>query len=134
MIKPRSISVSLRALLLCATAMLCACAPPQPAVSNSLQQTSAIVVREQPVIESTVQPQNQMQAIPEVEVRSTISHQDVVWIQERLQDLGYYNGAIDGAVGQATRTAIEVYQQDQGVTPDGQPTAELREFIWRKGG
>ena len=63
-----------------------------------------------------------------------IGHGDIVWIQERLQDLGYYNGPADGAVGKGTQRAIKVYQQDQGLEPDGQLTTELREFMWRNGG
>jgi hypothetical protein len=73
--------------------------------------------------------------IPATEVPAPkVGHGDVVWIQERLQDLGYYNGSADGAVGQATQSAVEAYQQDQGLATDGQATAELREFMWRNGG
>jgi hypothetical protein len=63
-----------------------------------------------------------------------VRHGDIVWIQERLQELGYYNGRADGAVGKATQSAVKVYQQDQGLESDGQLTPELREFMWRNGG
>jgi peptidoglycan hydrolase-like protein with peptidoglycan-binding domain len=59
---------------------------------------------------------------------------DVRWIQQRLQELGYYNGAIDGAYGRVTREAIKSYQVDQELEQDGRPTPELREFMWRNGG
>ena len=59
---------------------------------------------------------------------------DVIWIQQRLKDLGYYEGPVDGAVGNATRGAVREYQRDQDVSADGQPTLELREFMWRNGG
>jgi hypothetical protein len=59
---------------------------------------------------------------------------DVAWIQERLLDLGYYEGAIDGSAGRRTRRAIREYQVDQGIEPDGRPTAEFRDFMWRNGG
>lgn len=59
---------------------------------------------------------------------------DVLWIQQRLQELGYYNGAVDGAVGAATRAAVRAYQRDQDIKDDGRPTAKLREFMWRNGG
>jgi len=62
------------------------------------------------------------------------NREDVLWIQQRLQDLGYYSGAIDGSVGQATREAVRAYQRDQDIAADGRPTAELREFMWRNGG
>ncbi len=60
--------------------------------------------------------------------------EDVLWIQQRLQELGYYSGRIDGAVGAATRDAVKAYQRDQDIRDDGRPTAELREFMWRNGG
>jgi hypothetical protein len=59
---------------------------------------------------------------------------DVIWIQQRLKDLGYYEGPVDGSVGNATRGAVREYQRDQDVSADGQPTLELREFMWRNGG
>jgi hypothetical protein len=59
---------------------------------------------------------------------------DVVWIQRRLKDLGYYMGPIDGDAGGATRRAIREYQADQGLTTTGLPTAELQDFMWRNGG
>jgi hypothetical protein len=60
--------------------------------------------------------------------------EDVLWIQQRLQELGYYVGPVDGSVGSATRDAISEYQTEQGVEADGQPTGELRDFMWRNGG
>ena len=59
---------------------------------------------------------------------------DVIWIQQRLKDLGYYEGPVDGSVGSATRNAVIEYQRDQDVTADGKPTSELREFMWLNGG
>lgn len=59
---------------------------------------------------------------------------DILWIQQRLQELGYYQGSVDGSVGLGTRGAIEGYQRDQGIAVDGQPSAELREYMWRNGG
>lgn len=59
---------------------------------------------------------------------------DVAWIQQRLFDLGYYEGAVDGSAGWRTKQAIREYQVDQGLEPDGRPTAEFRNFMWRNGG
>jgi peptidoglycan hydrolase-like protein with peptidoglycan-binding domain len=88
-----------------------------------------------PAISSAEQKAGEPAEIPVTEVPAVeVGHGDVVWIQERLQELGYYNGSADGAVGQATQSAVEAYQQDQGLATDGQATAELREFMWRNGG
>jgi peptidoglycan hydrolase-like protein with peptidoglycan-binding domain len=40
-------------------------------------------------------------------------------IQNALQTLGYYNDTVDGAFGTNTKTAIEAYQRDHGLTVDG---------------
>lgn len=46
-------------------------------------------------------------------------------IQRRLIAWGYYTGAVDGRLDAETSTAIRAFQHADGVTPDGQPSAEL---------
>jgi len=79
--------------------------------------------------EETVEPTE-----PVVKKPSAYNGDDVLWIQQRLQEQGYYTGDIDGAVGAATRAAIKAYQADQSIPADGNPTSRLREFMWRNGG
>lgn len=43
----------------------------------------------------------------------------VIQLQERLQTLGVYQGAIDGIFGPATQTAVKSAQQQNQLTPDG---------------
>ena len=38
-----------------------------------------------------------------------------------LSYLGYYHGAIDGAIGPQTRAAVEEFQRAEGLTADGSP-------------
>ena len=99
-------------------------------VSGEGQQLAMVVPSAEPVTQPSPQPEAQ----PKPETKPSYNQEDVVWIQQRLQDLGYYDGSVDGSVGQATRTAIEEYQQEQGVKSDGQPSAKLREYMWRNGG
>ncbi|MCJ7855171.1 spore cortex-lytic enzyme [Lachnospiraceae bacterium NSJ-143] len=40
-------------------------------------------------------------------------------IQERLQELGYYPGELDGIFGYGTYEAVRLFQQNNGLTPDG---------------
>lgn len=40
-------------------------------------------------------------------------------IQQRLQDLGYYSGNVDGIYGYGTYEGVRLYQQNNGLTPDG---------------
>lgn len=44
---------------------------------------------------------------------------EVKKIQQRLADLGYYNGAIDGNFGDATEDAYKAFQKAAGLTVDG---------------
>jgi peptidoglycan hydrolase-like protein with peptidoglycan-binding domain len=43
-------------------------------------------------------------------------------IQERLRSLGFYRGTIDGTWGPSTQSAIEQFQQNRGLQPNGQLT------------
>lgn len=40
-------------------------------------------------------------------------------IQQKLKDLGYYTGEIDGILGQSSISAIKKFQLDNGLTADG---------------
>jgi hypothetical protein len=46
-------------------------------------------------------------------------------LQGRLAALGHDVGGIDGIIGPATRAAIRVFQQANGLPPDGHPDADL---------
>jgi len=43
----------------------------------------------------------------------------VAAVQQRLAELGYYHGVIDGVVGPQTRTAINAYKANHGLVVDG---------------
>ncbi|MDB6173265.1 MAG: hypothetical protein JWL59_2576 [Chthoniobacteraceae bacterium] len=48
-------------------------------------------------------------------------------VQNALQELGFYQGAIDGSVGPETRAAIRAYQSENGLSVTGRiDTALLR--------
>jgi peptidoglycan hydrolase-like protein with peptidoglycan-binding domain len=47
------------------------------------------------------------------------SGQAIAELQERLLDLGYYNGEITGFYGSATKEAVAQFQRDVGLTADG---------------
>ncbi|MFT4126224.1 MAG: N-acetylmuramoyl-L-alanine amidase [Gordonia sp. (in: high G+C Gram-positive bacteria)] len=44
---------------------------------------------------------------------------DVVTLQSRLQNLGYYTRLVDGVFGEATHEALCTYQSEYGLSPDG---------------
>ena len=45
--------------------------------------------------------------------------QEVINIQTRLKNWGYYNGVVDGVFGSATQAAVKSFQRKNGLTPDG---------------
>jgi len=44
---------------------------------------------------------------------------ELVGVQQRLTELGYYAGPLDGADSSATRSAVMAFQKVQGLAPDG---------------
>ena len=44
---------------------------------------------------------------------------DVIAVQKRLKQWGYYDGAVDGIFGYATERAVRWFQQKNGLTVDG---------------
>lgn len=46
-------------------------------------------------------------------------------VQQRLARAGYYHGAIDGVIGNGTRSAIRAYERAQGLPVDGQIDDDL---------
>jgi hypothetical protein len=102
-------------------------------VSQPAEDSNTVALSVQQGDMTTSMPDDGKQVVTR-EQHPEIDQGDVVWIQQRLKDLGYYNGPVDGSVGQVTRGAIKDYQRDQDVTANGLPSAELREFMWRNGG
>ncbi|MGC9526923.1 MAG: peptidoglycan-binding domain-containing protein [Limnospira sp.] len=51
----------------------------------------------------------------------------VVLLQQRLQQLGYYTGTVDGIFGESTRRAVIRFQRAYGIQPTGQvgPTTQF---------
>ncbi len=46
-------------------------------------------------------------------------------LQQRLSSYGYYDGKLDGKIGESSRTAIMAYQERAGLEPDGHPSMEV---------
>jgi len=44
---------------------------------------------------------------------------DVEKLQQKLQELGFYSGPIDGLFGQGVEQAVKDYEDSEGLAPDG---------------
>ncbi|SRR6266487_222774 len=49
------------------------------------------------------------------EARNPLNHSDALWIQKRLQDLGYYFGHADGVWGASSRSALRDFKAIHGL-------------------
>ena len=50
-------------------------------------------------------------------------------IQKHLEELGYYEGSIDGLMGPNTSSSIREYQQEQGLKESGRPSESLLKHL-----
>ena len=53
----------------------------------------------------------------------------VKWVQEKLKQLGYYQGSTDGTFDQATAAAVQQFQAAAGVTGDAASTVGLHTLV-----
>ena len=57
-------------------------------------------------------------------LRVGVSGDEVLRLQQRLKELGYYAGELDGQFGQGTADAVRAFQAQHGLTSDGIAGAE----------
>jgi peptidoglycan hydrolase-like protein with peptidoglycan-binding domain len=60
---------------------------------------------------------------PPMPPSDTLRPSSVRVVQQRLRSLGFSNGSVDGVWGQSTQAAVEQFQQNRGLQPNGQLTA-----------
>ena len=60
-----------------------------------------------------------------------LSFDETQELQKRLLSLGYYDGKIDGKIGEASRSAIRAFQAQAGLTQDGHPSKEVLSTLRR---
>ncbi len=53
-------------------------------------------------------------------------------LQKRLGALGYYDGPVDGKIGEGSRSAIRAFQSRSGLTQDGHPSKEVLNTLRRR--
>lgn len=53
-------------------------------------------------------------------------------LQQRLSEHGYYDGKLDGKIGEGSKAAIMAYQAKLGMTQDGNPSMEVLKWLRKK--
>jgi membrane-bound lytic murein transglycosylase B len=53
-------------------------------------------------------------------------------LQQQLSVHGYYDGKIDGKIGEGTKSAIRAFQAQAGLTQDGHPSKEVLKSLQRR--
>jgi membrane-bound lytic murein transglycosylase B len=53
-------------------------------------------------------------------------------LQHHLTELGYYDGKVDGKIGDGSRDAIQAFQKRMGLDPDGHPSKEVLTILRKK--
>jgi membrane-bound lytic murein transglycosylase B len=62
----------------------------------------------------------------------SLSIEDKIELQKRLQQHGYYSGEIDGHLGAGTKAAIRRFQVQAGLVEDGVPSQELLQDLRKR--
>lgn len=52
-----------------------------------------------------------------------LNRDDIIMVQQRLADRGYYRGSVDGIYGPQTAHAVRAFQEDNGLTASGRLTS-----------
>ncbi len=58
--------------------------------------------------------------------------EDVFWLQNRLKELGHYQGSVTGQFREGTRDAVKAYQRANKLTVNGQADKKTLELIYRQ--
>ena len=62
----------------------------------------------------------------------SLSIEDKIELQKRLQQHGYYSGEIDGHLGDGTKEAIRRFQVQAGLVEDGVPSQDLLQVLRKR--
>lgn len=116
---------SLTALLMTVVLLLCLY-PMMPAQAEGAADSSAQSTEEPEKKEKVSAETLQAQGILSVGAKGD----DVTRLQQRLKDLGYLDGKVDGQYGGGTKRAVIAFQRMHGLTTDGVAGQETQEKLY----
>ncbi len=87
---------------------------PAPLIKGSITPVSTPEPTATPAYSSTGTPPQPFRTL-----EKNKQGEDVFWLQMKLQELGYYKGAVTGTFLGGTQKAVKAYQKDHGIYPTG---------------
>lgn len=120
--KPKTTTLIMWALL-AALGVVCVILAPQTLdayrrMETESQATATPTANNSSVMAVTLDPNN-TPAPTAVLLKIGTRGDEVTKVQQRLKDLGYYSGEVDGQYGQGTANAVTLFQNQHGLTGDG---------------
>jgi hypothetical protein len=92
-----------------------------PAAAQQTQEDPAVMPGQETQQQETMQQETmQQQGLQAEPAPMGMDEQSIRELQQALNDAGY-NVMVDGIWGQQTRTALEEFQQQEGIEPTGEP-------------
>jgi hypothetical protein len=92
-----------------------------PAAAQQTQEDPAVMPGQETQQQETMQQETMQQEGLQAEPAPMgMDEQSIRELQQALNDAGY-NVMVDGIWGQQTRTALEEFQQQEGIEPTGEP-------------
>ena len=84
-----------------------------------------------PPVPDTVRSQGAAEMVTPEPALHNGSQGEKVWqLQERLKELGYYTGEVDGQFGPGTREAVITFQKKNGLDADGLAGEETQKVLY----
>lgn len=102
----------------------------------NITQSEAGILNSGETIATYIDSQNDTNSVEDVDLGSLVPTEQqiiVAQIQEQLRKLKYYNGPQDGIVGAGTVKSIKSYQIREGLSADGQASADLLSYMLSSG-
>ncbi len=108
--------------------------PPPVQMPRQWTPEPVISVTATPVVLNTNTPAPVVTAAPtavsEANLASGSKGEAVEQLQQRLKDLGYYDGKVDGDFGSGTKKAVKWFQRQNGLNADGVVGAATRALLY----
>jgi len=83
-----------------------------------------------PCVQVLAEPESEPKLNPEEILKIKCQGEEVVNLQMRLRDLGYFNYKVTGYFGEATRNAVALFQEKNGLTVDGTVGPETKSVLY----